>query len=442
MPVPSSGQINLEGIFSEMNEDDYAAQNIDGETNVSFTKLSNGTYNTINTTYGWTGSDNTSGETGSGITANPKKISEWRGYDHDESPPAFVWNTPVGGVAYAASGQYDALTREDDGSYADCDVEVKLTFNSNGSHTHETRDVAGSGGSTFQTGGSFSSSGGNPTILEARWIIVDGDITTDGGSTDKISIHINPGGTLSSASQDVRTGAQSNVTNHDFTGNWVTITPAVLGGAGANTQTHRLSLTAQSYSSSGDSVTLVTNASGDYVALELRANSDNNKIITLRSPNITNSVDLEATSYEPPDFSCLLPTMQVRHETKGLIPISSVVVGDNIETIADLNNRSAGKVYTRVTENVIHNRSGYWNVENGLKITNDHPVWLSDESSSAWVKVEDMRPDINRTYHEGAVDTHYVGTEAGHFYAYYENVTFENPGLKWIVSGNYSPETD
>ena len=53
-----------------------------------------------------------------------------------------------------------------------------------------------------------------------------------------------------------------------------------------------------------------------------------------------------------------------------------------------------------------------------------------------------MRPAISRTYHEGSVDTHYIATDVGHFYAYYENVSYENPGKKWIVSGNYSPESD
>jgi len=92
MPVPSSGQINVKGIFSELNEDDYTAQNIDGQTDVSFTKLTNGTYATINTANGWSGSDNTSGETGANIASQPHELSEWRGYDHDEAP-AFSWGT-------------------------------------------------------------------------------------------------------------------------------------------------------------------------------------------------------------------------------------------------------------------------------------------------------------------------------------------------------------
>jgi len=89
--VPSTGQINVKGIFSEINEDDYTAQNIDGETNVSFTKLTNGTYGTINTS-GWSDTtNNTSGETGANIASQPHELSEWRGYDHTFAPATLTY---------------------------------------------------------------------------------------------------------------------------------------------------------------------------------------------------------------------------------------------------------------------------------------------------------------------------------------------------------------
>ena len=452
MPVPSSGQINIKGIYSEINEDDYDAQNME-DSNVSLSGLAGGSFNTVNATYGWTGSDNTSGETGSGITSQPHKISEWRGYDHDEAPPAFSWTGPSGNIIYAGTGMFDVSDTDDGNQRTYAGTEIQIVWGTGGTHTVGIRDwrnastPTGTGAVRTPSSGFTSltsiTSSNTPTSLQARWIVVDGDFTMDGTSDDDhIKAKYLPGGSLSTTTQTVRGGAQSNVTDTDFTGTYVDIKPAAFSGSGSNTQVFRFMAEADGAGSSAGQAKITTNASGDYVALQIRANGDNNKVITIRSPNITSSVDIEALSFEAPEFSCLLPTMQVRHETKGLIPISSVVVGDNIETVSDLNNTSAGKIYTRVTENTIHNRSGYWNVENGLKITNDHPVWLSDESSSAWVKVEDMRPHINRTYHEGAVDTHYVATEAGHFYAYYENVTFENPGYKWIVSGNYSPETD
>ena len=45
MAVPSSGQLNLKGIFSEKNENDYTAQNLDGEDNLSLRGLSDSTNN-------------------------------------------------------------------------------------------------------------------------------------------------------------------------------------------------------------------------------------------------------------------------------------------------------------------------------------------------------------------------------------------------------------
>ena len=89
MPVPSTGAITLRGIFSEKNENDYAAQNEDGESNISLRGLSENSINdstggdiTINTD-GWLATTNTSGQTGSGIAGAPYSMLEFRGYDHD-----------------------------------------------------------------------------------------------------------------------------------------------------------------------------------------------------------------------------------------------------------------------------------------------------------------------------------------------------------------------
>jgi len=122
--VPSSGQINVEGIFSEINEDDYTAQNIDGETNVSFTKLTNGTYGTINTD-GWSDStNNTSGETGSAIASQPHKLSEWRGYDHTFS--SSIWGSP-GSITTNASSVFNAFVEEDNAAAIKLAQAVKIS---------------------------------------------------------------------------------------------------------------------------------------------------------------------------------------------------------------------------------------------------------------------------------------------------------------------------
>ena len=446
MAVPdATTAISLAKIRNEFEQNNYN-HSLYGYTagETSLASLSNGTYGTINT-------ENAASDRPDG--SPPHAMSEFFSYDHDKTAPVFNWTGPSGSIIYASTGMFDVSDTDDANNPVYAGTEIQIVWGTGGTHTVGIRDwrnastPTGTGAVRTPSSGFTSltniTSSNTPTSLQARWIVVDGDFTMDGTTgDDDVKAAYLPGGSLSTTTQTVRGGAQTNVTNHDYNGAYVDIKPAAFSGSGSNTQLFRFFAEADGAGASAGQATISTNASGDYVALQIRANGDNSKVITIRSPNITNSVDISALSFEAPDFSCLLPTMQVRHETKGLIPISSVVVGDNIETVADLNNISGSKIYTRVTENTIHNRSGYWNVENGLKITNDHPVWLSDESSSAWVKVEDMRPHINRTYHAGAVDTHYVATEAGHFYAYYENVTFDNPGYRWIVSGNYSPETD
>ena len=428
MAIPGSGNPLVMGkIYQELDGAGYSAS-ADPNEIVTLSGLVGGQPDTIN-----------SNSTSKPDTSTPHSMSEWYSYDHSAAA-AFSWPTPVGGFSYANSSDYVIAAVSDTGASRNAGTQIELTFNSNGSHVHKTKDYRTGLAGTYNLGGSFSSSG-TPTIIEARWVIVDGDFTMNGGTADKIAVGYVPGGSIGSVYQDVRTGSNGNATDLDFTDSWRTITPAVFGGSGSNTQTFSIQATAQSTTSNGDQAKVATSASGDYVGLQLRANSDNSKIITLRSGLSTN-VSIDAVSYEPPDFSCLLPTMNVIEETRGMVPVSSIVVGERIRARGNLNDSSVEKQWATVTENSVHTRSGYWNVENGLKITNDHPVWLTDETSSAWVKVEDMRPAISRTYHEGSVDTHYIATDVGHFYAYYENVSYETPGKKWIVSGNYSPESD
>lgn len=81
MAVPGSGQISMLGIWGEKNENDYTANNTDGESNFSLRGFSsdshddstNGNYN-INTAGG-----------GNGVQgqAAPYSMSEFYGYDHD-----------------------------------------------------------------------------------------------------------------------------------------------------------------------------------------------------------------------------------------------------------------------------------------------------------------------------------------------------------------------
>lgn len=89
MAVPSSGSLSMRGIFSEKNEDDYGAANMDGETNLSLRGLSSDSHNDVSggniniNSDGWLASTNTSGQTGSAIQTAPYSMSEFYGYDHD-----------------------------------------------------------------------------------------------------------------------------------------------------------------------------------------------------------------------------------------------------------------------------------------------------------------------------------------------------------------------
>jgi len=73
MTVPSSGELKMLGIFSELNEGDYTALNQDGTNNISLANLSTGTFGTINTAND--ASDRPDGST-------PHSMSEFYSYDH------------------------------------------------------------------------------------------------------------------------------------------------------------------------------------------------------------------------------------------------------------------------------------------------------------------------------------------------------------------------
>ena len=86
MAVPGSGNpITMRGIFSEKNEDDYGADNMDGESNLSLRGLSSNSFSDtstggnidLNSAYA------SSAEGGANLINAPYAISEFRGYDHD-----------------------------------------------------------------------------------------------------------------------------------------------------------------------------------------------------------------------------------------------------------------------------------------------------------------------------------------------------------------------
>lgn len=427
MAVPASGAITLAKIRDEIENDNYN-NSIYGYTSgeTSLTSLSNGTYDTINT-------QNAAADRPDGTA--PHAMSEFYNYDHDKAA-SFTWNSTTGEV-YSPTSNFNMSGEDREGFAAYAGTRIRLTWNSNGTHTTQFQDYSNEGSFSFASGGSISPTG-TISSLEARIVFKDANVDFTGGdSNEKILLRFKPGGSLSNTIVTARTGTNGDATDLDYATSWYTITPAQFGGSGANTQDFEIEVTASSTSqSSYDGTQLFTGTTGlgnDHVGVEFRANGSSGPVIRVRN-SLSAIVDLEATSMEVPEFTCIMPDMIVKEQTKGYIRIGDIVVGDRILAKGDLNDSTVESVYAEVTEARTHTRSGYWNVD-GLHITNDHPVWLTDENGSAWVKVEDMRDGITRNYVAGTVDPVYLGTTPGHYYVYANN-------QKFTVSGNYAPTTE
>ena len=430
MAVPASGAISLAKIRDELENNNYN-NSLYGYTSAatSLASASNGTYGTINT-------NNASADRPDGST--PHAMSEFYSYDHDKAA-AFTWNSTLGEV-YGPTLRMIEDAEDRDGSTSYAGARIRVNWNSNGTHTTQFQDYSNeTAGSSFSSGGSMSPTG-TISSLEARIVFKDANIDFSGGdSNDSVVVRLKPGGSISTTAVTVRTGSNGDATDLDYATSWYTITPAQFGGNGANTQDFEIEARASSTSqSSFDSTRLFTSTTGlgnDHIGVEFRANGSSGPTIRVRN-SLSANVDLEAASMEVPEFTCIMPDMIVKEQTKGYIRIGDVAVGDRILAKGDLNDSTVASTYAEVTEARTHTRSGYWNIE-GLHITNDHPVWLTDEKGSAWVKVEDMRAGITRNYVAGTVDPVYLGTTPGHYYVYPVDKS-----QKFTVSGNYAPTTE
>jgi len=85
MAVPSSGSISMKGIFSEKNEDDYTAANMDGESNLSLRGLSSNSHDDTSTGGNINLNANfaDTADGGADLDDAPYGMSEFYGYDHD-----------------------------------------------------------------------------------------------------------------------------------------------------------------------------------------------------------------------------------------------------------------------------------------------------------------------------------------------------------------------
>ena len=281
--------------------------------------------------------------------------------------------------------------------------------------------------------------------IEARWRLQDVTITFTndaGGGNDGVHADIEPGGSYSNQNNFL---TSSNLSSGDWTGAWKTITPAILGGSGGNICYN--SIGTQCYTGPGEQGEVILDGGTvGYAALEIRINGEDDQIHSYQSA--AGVLDLEADAYESPDFTCIMPDMKVHKEGSGLVRIGDIVVGDKILARGNLEDTTVADQYVEVTEARTHNRTGYWDLD-GLHITNDHPVYLTDDSTgvSHWSPIESMlqaesedgtslKEHLGASYQEENVDPVYLGTNPGWYYVYHTDTT-----VKSTVSGDYAPTT-
>ena len=333
-------------------------------------------------------------------------------------------------------------------------IQIKVTWNSNNSHTIAYQDgTLFNPGGDFYTGGS-SGSGSfttsvNPEILQFRWVVNNAILshadTNSGNEVFRINYNVNSTTTVNL--QDISNPAD---TDYDYTSSWITCTPSNFGGSSNNIQRFQLYVGANASPNNELAGATFRLASGGYIRLEFRGQEGNvpsngnvhafHPVHTIQKNYVSSSnPSLTAYSWDEPEESCIMPNMLVYTEANGYEEVRNIVVGDRILAAGSLTDASVEDQYVEVTEVSPHNRSGYWNVK-GLHITNDHPIWIG----GAWVKVEDLDERTSRTYVEEESTPIYLGTTPGWYYVYGDDrISSDETKLRqWIVSGEYAPTAE
>jgi|9_EtaG_2_1085328.scaffolds.fasta_scaffold18400_2 hypothetical protein len=199
MAVPSSGEITLVGIFSEKNENDYTANNPDGETDFSLAGLSR---NNID--------DSSGGEININANASPKpddsapfRMSEFYGYDHDAVGTSFS-------SMYSAFSQ--AILTTTAAAYSL--VRTFVVVNGSGAVTVSIGSIAPNSGtlsvaasSTGDPGTSGTDNSGTGWVTEGTTLSHTPTLWSQSGTTIYLRFRVNP---APSATSDVRTVTISN----------------------------------------------------------------------------------------------------------------------------------------------------------------------------------------------------------------------------------------
>lgn len=455
MTLPTSGQISMKDILDEKTGHPTLPQ---AAENLSLRGLSSDSYNDFNYVGGATANIPFETYQPTGYTVpTDSKLSEFYGLHGFTLGKFYNENTSL--VGTVPNSYFTHTDNDSNGS-----AQGTTTFNIHFATTtttftysgvtfiyyldtlhladHSSYGPATSG--TTSIGGLINSKRTQCTKVEARWRLEDVTIslTGDAGGSDGVYARIEPGGSYSDQQESI---LSSNLSSGDWTGAWKTITPAILGGSGGNICYNSIGAHCSVGEGEQGEVILDGGTAG-YAALEIRINGQSNQIHSYRS--VAGALLLEADAYESPGFTCIMPDMKVHKEGSGLVRIGDIVVGDRILARGDLEDTTVADQYVEVTEARTHNRAGYWDLD-GLHITNDHPVYLTDDSTgvSHWSSVGNMlqaeaddgttlKEHIGASYQEENVDPVYLGTNPGWYYVYHTDTT-----VKSTVSGDYAPTT-
>jgi len=201
-------------------------------------------------------------------------------------------------------------------------------------------------------------------------------------------------------------GIQNPTTGSPATNTWTNVSTSSYSPiwqwaaeAGGSSGTQKLDGTVTFYGRANDSGTYYPNSTGY---------NSGQKVILIR-----------ATRGTTPPSLCLHYNMKVQLEDLSFVNVNNVSVGDMIRTAAGFT-----EVLEVITE---HEREGYYLVDNGLMITNDHPFKVGDD----WVVPEYYTG--TKEYVEGTLNTVYIETAAGEFITY-----SADESQNWTVSGNYA----
>lgn len=228
-----------------------------------------------------------------------------------------------------------------------------------------------------------------------------GTITSSTSQTSTIALTVNcPTKTL-----------QKSVTPSTWA-SYVGLSPLSVSWANTNNGVISIVVTIFNISSISSNLEIIIGAQPNYDPY-----STNN--ITAYSPILYVSVGSGPSG--PGSFFCLLYEMKVFTSDNKYVNVNEVKVGDMVKT-----DNGFSKVTKVITE---HKREGYYIIEDGLKITNDHPF----KDDNQWIVAEDY--EGKKEYVDEEVNTVYIETESGEF------TTFsKDENKQWTVSGNYATE--